>query len=479
VGSYSDAANAICIDHSGNIYVTGGEQIATGYQCTTIKYSSSGSTYWIRSFSLDDHSLGFDVSVDNTGNVFVAGAGCAIKYDSLGNFLWARYDSVNFSKIELDTSGNIYASGIGYGNMTTVKYNKYGTRLWKKTGAYNVSTLSDMELDKSGNVIITGSKQYSATNYDYITVKYSDNGNISWVRNYNGPSSNSIENAYALSTDDSGNVYVTGSSTDASTYFICATIKYDSSGNIIWVNRIYPPAVGYDIAVDEFQNVYIASRSDGYNYTTKLDKNANILWQRDYPTTDMFATNISRIILDSVNDIYISINTDTMSITHYGVVKYTNNGDRVFVGTYIYSLIASDYVRDMIIDKKGNIFLTGKSSTDFATVKFSEIVTSTQSTGFVTLDFKLHQNYPNPFNPTTTIRFDIRTSGNVSLKVYDVLGREVAVLADEYLRAGSYERVFEASNLSSGVYFYTLRVTSGQALRADEFEKTLRMVVVR
>jgi len=85
--------------------------------------------------------------------------------------------------------------------------------------------------------------------------------------------------------------------------------------------------------------------------------------------------------------------------------------------------------------------------------------------------FELHQNYPNPFNPSTTIRFDVRTSGNVSLKVFDVLGREVAVLADEYLRAGSYERVFEASNLSSGVYFYMLR--------GDEFEKTLRMVVVR
>ena len=57
------------------------------------------------------------------------------------------------------------------------------------------------------------------------------------------------------------------------------------------------------------------------------------------------------------------------------------------------------------------------------------------------------------------------------MKAFDVLGREVSVLADEYLRVGSYERVFEASNLSSGVYYYTLR--------AVEFEKTLRMVVVR
>ncbi len=83
--------------------------------------------------------------------------------------------------------------------------------------------------------------------------------------------------------------------------------------------------------------------------------------------------------------------------------------------------------------------------------------------------FELHQNYPNPFNPTTTIRFDVRTAGNVSLKVYDVLGREVAVLADEYLRAGSYERVFnarlaggQAAELTSGVYFYTLQFDGKQ-----------------
>jgi hypothetical protein len=85
--------------------------------------------------------------------------------------------------------------------------------------------------------------------------------------------------------------------------------------------------------------------------------------------------------------------------------------------------------------------------------------------------FELHQNYPNPFNPSTTIRFDVRSSSNVSLKVYDLLGREIAVLADEYLRAGIYAHVFTASNLSSGVYFYVLR--------AGGFEKTLRMVVVR
>ncbi|MGV8018447.1 MAG: T9SS type A sorting domain-containing protein [Ignavibacteria bacterium] len=70
--------------------------------------------------------------------------------------------------------------------------------------------------------------------------------------------------------------------------------------------------------------------------------------------------------------------------------------------------------------------------------------------------FKLHQNYPNPFNPSTTIKFDIPKSGFVRLKVYDVLGREAATLVNESRSAGSYEIVFNAAGLSSGMYFYKI-----------------------
>ncbi|MFH0736759.1 MAG: T9SS type A sorting domain-containing protein [bacterium] len=73
------------------------------------------------------------------------------------------------------------------------------------------------------------------------------------------------------------------------------------------------------------------------------------------------------------------------------------------------------------------------------------------------ISFSLYQNYPNPFNPTTTIKYTIPASNVVSLKVYDVLGTEVANLADGYKNAGSYEVNFNASNLSSGTYFYQLK----------------------
>ncbi len=85
--------------------------------------------------------------------------------------------------------------------------------------------------------------------------------------------------------------------------------------------------------------------------------------------------------------------------------------------------------------------------------------------------FGLNQNYPNPFNPSTKIAFDIPSAGNVTLKVYDALGREVALLINEELQAGSYERSFDAVSLASGVYFYTL--SSGS------FIETRKMLLLR
>ncbi len=75
-------------------------------------------------------------------------------------------------------------------------------------------------------------------------------------------------------------------------------------------------------------------------------------------------------------------------------------------------------------------------------------------------DFQLSQNYPNPFNPATKIGFRIAEFGFVSLKVYDVLGREVATLVNEEKKPGTYEVNFNASNFSSGIYFYRIKTGS-------------------
>jgi len=77
--------------------------------------------------------------------------------------------------------------------------------------------------------------------------------------------------------------------------------------------------------------------------------------------------------------------------------------------------------------------------------------------------FKLFQNYPNPFNPVTNLNYDISESGFVSLKIYDVLGNEIAALSNDSKNAGSYSVQFDASNLSSGIYFYELKFYPSQS----------------
>ena len=71
--------------------------------------------------------------------------------------------------------------------------------------------------------------------------------------------------------------------------------------------------------------------------------------------------------------------------------------------------------------------------------------------------FSLYQNYPNPFNPATQIIFDLRESGKTKLAIYDILGREVTVLVNEFKSAGRYTASFNAAAFSSGIYFYTLQ----------------------
>jgi hypothetical protein len=81
----------------------------------------------------------------------------------------------------------------------------------------------------------------------------------------------------------------------------------------------------------------------------------------------------------------------------------------------------------------------------------------------VPAEFKLYQNYPNPFNPTTKIKFDVSESKQVKLALYDILGKEVAILVNGTLKAGTYEYDLNASSLSSGEYFYKL--TAGELIQ--------------
>lgn len=87
------------------------------------------------------------------------------------------------------------------------------------------------------------------------------------------------------------------------------------------------------------------------------------------------------------------------------------------------------------------------------------------------MEFSLEQNYPNSFNPSTKIRYELPERSFVTIKVYDVLGEEVATLVNEEKSAGNYEVEFDAAGLSSGIYFYTLST--------GNFLSTKKMILLR
>jgi len=98
-------------------------------------------------------------------------------------------------------------------------------------------------------------------------------------------------------------------------------------------------------------------------------------------------------------------------------------------------------------------------------------VAQENQSGSIPGEYVLYQNYPNPFNPSTTISYDLPRSSMVSLKVYDLLGREVATLTNGIKNAGSYHEVFDGTRLASGVYF--------ARLKTDAMSSTIKLIMMK
>ena len=108
---------------------------------------------------------------------------------------------------------------------------------------------------------------------------------------------------------------------------------------------------------------------------------------------------------------------------------------------------------------------------DIGADEFNGIVVGVEGEETLPTEYALLQNFPNPFNPSTTINWQLPEGGNVSLKIFNALGEEIAALVNEYKLAGRYEVEFNAAALPSGVYFYKLQ--------AGSFIETKKMILLK
>ncbi len=152
---------------------------------------------------------------------------------------------------------------------------------------------------------------------------------------------------------------------------------------------------------------------------------------------------------------------------------YNNTANHIYAENNFWSTTSQDSVAMQIFDSTDFPSLGAVSFIPFLLSNPTVSVRDFQSQS-IAQDFILEQNFPNPFNPKTVIRYSLSVNSVVSLKVYNILGNEVATLLNnKFIEQGKHEIEFDASDLPSGIYFYRISVTQQGLLRYSETKKLL------
>ena len=508
-GSTSNLNSSVVLDKLGNIYVGGVTHTASnGDDYLVIKYSSSGNQQWIRTYNGPGNNQDFitSIALDDSDNVYVTGTSvgaefdfATIKYNSSGIQKWvSRYIGPNDAEgggteIAYDNPGIIYVLG-NSGLITNgsdailIKYNaQTGDTVWVRRfhetgfwGNYEEQGYS-ICLGHHGDEYITGSSYWNhgPPFEDFLTLKYDSEGTLIWVKKYNGIG-NSVDIGRAVYLDNTGNVIVTGYTTDNNYNVAYGTIKYSPAGVQEWITTYTGPnqthydnyAVG--IVADVQGNIFVTGSSFGNNetdYTTiRYNEDGVQQWVSIYNGTGNGSDDVYGITIDDSSNVFItgrSLNTNmNFDIT---TIKYNINGNQQWVMRY--SGIPSDY-QPIVVDNYYNVYVVGRDSLEAAIIiKYSQPIGIKKISNSFPEKFSLSQNYPNPFNPRTNFRFEIPKESYTKLIVYDMIGREVGILVNEKLQPGKYEMEWDAGNYASGVYFY--KFISG------DYTDTKKMVLMK
>ena len=279
--------------------------------------------------------------------------------------------------VTTDDQGNIIVVGTtipeeidppNHDDFLIIKYNSSGDTLW--TRQYNQTVYDEtycVTTDHAGNIIVGGYIWTESTNSDMHIVKYDSDGNIRWTRTYSNGMKDVGEYAYGVATDSKDNIIVTGKAFYNFGDYV--TIKYDSSGNFLWVRTYDGRWEDYaqDVAVDNFDNIIVTGYSDSnINWdwcTIKYSPDGDTLWVRRYDVaiTDWaFGVTTDRegnvIVAGETHDFYPGSGGSTGM-----VVKYTSEGDTLWVKIFKDTLQFAEVgtFADVTTDYDGNIYLAG------------------------------------------------------------------------------------------------------------------------
>jgi len=427
-GSNQTIGNAITSDDTDHVYVTGMDDETI----FTAKYDPSGNLLWNKSFNNPIYSPNFiiegkAIAVDQSGSVYVVGTmwdrtlystnrsymswAChvyktmpnniiIIQYASDGTQMgfdvwggWLLFGNDEAVGVAVDNYGFVYIAGFTYMgppeeyDYLLIKYDDHLNYIGETTfnSSFNGDDILraftiDPKWPVSVDIFLTG-KSWNGTNYDFLTIKYTEDLDLQWKVRYNRyPGSNDEPTDMVI--DSNKNVTITGWSQDGifmstSDYL---TIKYDSAGSLLWDTMYDGPYSAKDearaIAVDVHDNVYITGHSDSlkgastrlpystYDCTTiKYDHNGNELWVARFsrgPTTNNYGEDIA---VDDQGNAYISGFISSPYHDDYLILKYDTSGNQIDELTHGQNT-TSDRAKAITIDNGMNVYVTGSTGED-------------------------------------------------------------------------------------------------------------------
>ncbi|MBK7632306.1 MAG: T9SS type A sorting domain-containing protein [Ignavibacteriales bacterium] len=487
--------NDISIDDQGNVWMTGNAGTGMG------GFQKFDGTRWI-GFNESTYGLGnpFPFPTDNSEAIYYRPSNGAVivnpMFNSLHSWNGSNYSSLNYSLsrsqgLVEDSQNRLWSLGEYYNlsyyndvgnNWTDVPFIGISTNIKKDPqragtiwacsfyqvlrtdGSYNFSKVADdfSELNPQSDVLTTvvpiqDGFAWVGTNQGLAKVN-ANNGTYQFY----SPSNSQIpgENVSPLAVTPDGRLWFANfQSTTTSTYGLC---WFDGTAfGIIPQQQIggLPHAQIYDLEVKNIQNGYelwISCASRGIAVLTVTGSVVPVELVSFSASTNENNVNLNWSTSTETNNSGFSIERKQVysQQSSIGTGEWTElafiNGNGTTTETQSYSFVDNNLSSGKYLYRLKQIDFDG-------TFEYSNeievIVTIPEK-------FELSQNYPNPFNPSTKIKYQIVTSNPVSLKIYDVLGNEVATLVNEVQPSGNYEVTFDAASLSSGTYFYKLQTGS-------------------